>query len=55
MSYKNKKVPHIKGNEAKPYNAQLIMENRAKIQHDVTPLHPGRGTNKTPPKQAPSK
>ena len=34
MSYK-KKVAHIKGNEAKPYNAQLILENRAKTQHDA--------------------
>ena len=33
----------------------LIKENRAKIQHDATPLHPEKGTNKTPPKQAPSK
>jgi len=30
MSYK-KKVPHIKENEAKHYNAQLIIENRVKI------------------------
>jgi hypothetical protein len=29
MSYK-KKVPHIKRNETKPYNARLILENRAK-------------------------
>jgi hypothetical protein len=29
MSYK-KKVPHIKGNEVKPYDARLILENRAK-------------------------
>jgi hypothetical protein len=43
-----KKVPHIKGNEAKPYNAQLIMDNGMKTQQDATPLHPGRGTNKTP-------
>jgi hypothetical protein len=29
MSYK-KNVPHIKENKTKPYNAQLILENRAK-------------------------
>ena len=53
MSYK-KKVPHIKGNETKPYNAQLIMENREKTQHDATPSHPRKGANKNLPKQAPS-
>ena len=53
MLYK-KKVPHIKGNEAKPYNAQLILENRAKTQHDATPTHPWKGANKNLPKQAPS-
>ena len=53
MSYK-KKVSHIKGNEAKPYNAHLIKENRAKTQHDVTPPHPRKGTNKKLPKQTPS-
>ena len=53
MLYK-KKVPHIKWNEAKPYNAQLIKENGAKTQHDVTPPHPRKETNKKLPKQAPS-
>jgi hypothetical protein len=53
MSYK-KKMPHIKGNEAKPYNAQLIVENRAKTQHDATPPHPGKGNNQELPKRAPS-
>jgi hypothetical protein len=53
MSYK-KKVPHIKGNEAKPYNAQLIVENRVKTQHDATPPHPGKGNNQELPKRAPS-
>ena len=53
MSYK-KKVPHIKENEAKHYNAQLIIENRAKTQHDAIPPHPRKGTNKNLPKQAPS-
>ena len=50
MSYK-KKVPHIKGNEAKPYNAQLIIENRVKTRHDATPR---KGTIKNLLKQAPS-
>ena len=54
MSYKKKKVPHIKGNEAKPYIAQLIMENQAKTQHDATPSHPRKGANKNLPKQASS-
>ena len=53
MSYK-KKVPRIKGNEAKPYNAQLIKKNRVKTQLDVTPPHPRKETNKKLSKQAPS-
>ena len=53
MSYK-KKVPHIKRNETKPYNAKLILENRAKTEHDATPTHPRKGANKNLPKQAPS-
>ena len=35
MSYK-KKMPHIKGNEAKPYYTQFNRKNRAKIN---TTLH----------------
>jgi len=35
MSYK-KKVPHIKGNEVKPYHTQFNRKNRAKIN---TTLH----------------
>jgi len=53
MSYK-KKVSHIKENKAKPYNAQFNRKNQAKKQHDAIPPHPGRGTYKRPPKQAPS-
>ena len=44
MSYK-KKVHHIKGNEAKPYNAQLIRENRAKT--NTTPHHHTLGEEST--------
>ena len=53
MLYK-KKVPHIKRNEDKPYNAQLIKENRVKTQHDATPPHPRKGTSKNLPKQTQS-
>ena len=51
MSYK-KKVPHIKGNKAKPYKAQLIQKNRAKTQHDATPTHPRKEASKNLLKQA---
>ena len=45
MSHK-KKVPDIKRNDVKPYNAQLILENRAKTQHNATPTHPRKEASK---------
>ena len=44
MSYK-KKVSHIKGNEAKPYNTQFNRKNRAKI--NTTPHHHTLGEEST--------
>ena len=44
MWYK-KKIPHIKRNEAKPYNARLIRDNRAKT--NTTPHHHTLGEEPT--------
>lgn len=45
MSYK-KKVPHIKGNEAKLYNAQLIKE-KTERKPNTTPYHHTLGKEPT--------